>query len=114
MKHWKVALGLIPALLAVSGAVHAQTIAFDVASGTIGHQAFGGALGLDFDVVSAIQVTDLGFFDSGSDRINGANTSITVQLYDRNSPAVPVTTQTFTFGNDGTLAPGSGFRFKSI
>ena len=114
MKHWKVALGIIPAFLAVSGVAHSQTIAFDVASGTIGHQAFGGSLGLDFNVVSTIQVSSLGFFDSGSDGIKGTNTAITVQLFDRNNTVAPVATQTFTSGSAGTLASGSGFSFKSI
>src|SRR5258708_1499966 len=109
MKHWKVSLGLIPALLAISGAVHAQTIAFDAASGTIGSQNFGGSLGLDFNVVKTIQVTQLGFFDSGSDGIRGGTTSITVQLFDRSNTVTPIATQTFTFGSDGSLVPGSGY-----
>jgi hypothetical protein len=113
MKYGKVSLGLIPAFLAVSGAAHAQVIAFDVASGTVGNQNFGGSLGLDFDVVSSIQVTQLGFFDSGSNGIT-AGTTITVQLYDRNNTATPLSTQTFNNGAPGTLAPGSSFSFKGI
>ncbi|HLK58438.1 MAG TPA: hypothetical protein VKU00_17855 [Chthonomonadaceae bacterium] len=114
MKHWKGSLGLVPAFLAVSGAAHAQTIAFNTANGTVGHQNFSGSLGLDFNVVSTIEVTNLGFFDSASDGIKGSNTTITVQLYDRNNTSTPLATATFSKGKDGTLASNSGFRFSSI
>src|SRR4051794_25328607 len=49
-------------------ATHAQVVAYRVAAGTFGNQdAFGSALGMDFNVNAPITVTQLGVFDSGSD-----------------------------------------------
>ena len=39
---------------------------YNVPLGTIGNQAFGGSLGLDFDVTQQVYVDQLGVFDSGS------------------------------------------------
>ncbi|MDB6134919.1 MAG: hypothetical protein JWM59_3162 [Verrucomicrobiales bacterium] len=52
--------------LTLSG--HAQThTAFVVPEGQQGNQAFGGALGMEFNVVSAVTVSKLGCFDDLSD-----------------------------------------------
>ena len=61
-----------------SGAV----IAYNIAAGMNGNQAWGGVLGMDFDVEHAINVTALGAFDSGSNGILG--TTITTELWSRN------------------------------
>jgi hypothetical protein len=95
--------------------------AYSVAAGTAGIQNFSGALGLDFDVVRDIEVTQLGCFDHQSNGI-AAGVTITVQLWRRSgTPAVldidPVTAGiqtalTFTQASGGT--PAGGQRFKSL
>ena len=62
-------------------------------AGNVGSQAYGGSLGLDFDVLEPITVTQLGVFDSGSD---GLAVTITSQLWSRN-------------GNSGSLLTGLAF-----
>ncbi len=42
------------------------SVAYDVPAGTVGTQNFGGSLGMDFNVASAIVVNHLGAFDSQS------------------------------------------------
>jgi hypothetical protein len=97
------------ALLWGAGQARAGYIAFDVAAGTVGNQnVFGEALGLDFDVNSAITITRLGVFDSGGD---GLNSVLTAQLYDRDT-GLAVSTVTFATGSgagSGTLIGGSRF-----
>lgn len=86
----------------------ADTIAYNVPFGTAGNQAFGGSLGMDFDVAGdPILVTNLGVFD---DLSNGLNLDITGWIADRNT-TLPVIGQ-FVFNTaNSTLAPGSGYRF---
>src|SRR3954453_7755087 len=74
-----------------------------------GNQAWEGALGMDFDVLSSIHVTRLGVFDSNSDGIQG--TTLFVTLYDRNTQSQITPVLSFT-GNEGTLLNGN--RFKSL
>ncbi len=83
-------------------------VAYVIPEGTIGNQAFGGALGMDFDVQGAIVVTRLGVFDDGSD---GLNLPISARLYDRDSREVIVALE-FTPEDGGELVGGS--RFKSL
>ena len=59
-----------------------STVAAEVAAGTVGNQSYSGALGMDFDVLRPVQVTDLMCFDSGS---NGLSRTITVVLWSRDS-----------------------------
>ncbi len=59
-----------------------------------------GTLGLDFNVVTPINVTQLGAFDSGSD---GFARAINVYIYDRNSSANPLTKVTFGAAGAGTI-----------
>ena len=61
-------------------AARAQTTAISLPAGTIGNQSCTGALGIDFDVTQAINVTALGAFDSGTD---GFATAKNVRIYDR-------------------------------
>jgi hypothetical protein len=61
----------------------AQTVAYTYPTG-IGNQAYGGALGMDFDVNAPIQITALGAFDSGN---NGFLNNIDVILYNRDTQA---------------------------
>src|SRR2546423_1481323 len=57
----------------------APAIAYQVPGGTLGNQAFGGSLGMDFNVNQPVVVTQLGVFDSGSD---GLQLPLTARLYD--------------------------------
>lgn len=61
-------LALTAALLA-SAPVAAATLIYDTTPATPGNQAWGGTLGLDFNVNSQVTVTRLGTFDSGKDGI---------------------------------------------
>lgn len=74
--------GLVSALLfAVAAPATADTIALS-STRTSGNQSWTGALGMDFDVLAAITVTQLGAFDSGQ---NGFAQPVQVGIFDRNS-----------------------------
>lgn len=83
-------------------------IAYIVPQGTAGNQAFGGALGMDFDVLAPIDVTRLGVFDDGSD---GLNLTITARLYDRVSEQ-ELASLVFAADDSAELIDGS--RFKDL
>jgi hypothetical protein len=85
-----------------------RVIAYQVPGGTQGNQAFGGALGMDFDVLLDIRVTRLGVFDDGGDGLAGV---ITCRLYDRDTQ-LEITSIEFTPEDPGTLLGGS--RFKPV
>ncbi len=80
-------------------------IAYLNPSGLAGNQAFGGSLGMDFDVAHALKVTRLGVFDDGSD---GLNLAITVALYDRKNQSKLAGFE-FSANNPGELVAGSRF-----
>ena len=84
--------------------------AYMIESGISGNQDYGGSLGMDFDVLEAIRVTDLGVFDSGT---NGLSRTIVAQIWIRNgNSGVLLKQQVFTAGDPGTLEGGS--RFKEL
>ncbi len=111
----------------------ALAFGYDTAAGTVvsaltapggssGTQAYGGALGMDFDVSEAVDVTELGCFDDGGNGI-AAGVTITVQLWSRNQNGTPgvtsddtgaavLETLTFTQAAPGTLA--GAHRFKPL
>ncbi|MBT45552.1 MAG: hypothetical protein CL922_09090 [Deltaproteobacteria bacterium] len=93
------------ALLLASALQSNAAIAYGIPAGTAGTQAYNGALGNEFDVLSpaGISVTRLGVFDSNSD---GLNSTITVGIFDRATEQLVGTSLTFT-GNDGSLEDGS-------
>ena len=93
------------ALLLASALQSNAAIAYGIPGGTAGTQAYNGALGNEFDVLSpaGISVTRLGVFDSNSD---GLNSTITVGIFDRVTEQLVGTSLTFT-GNDGSLEDGS-------
>lgn len=91
-------------LLLSSARIQAGTVAYTTGNQT-GNQTFGGPLGMDFDVVSPIQITALGVFDSGQ---NGLQNPLTVYIYNRDTQAA-VATLNFATGNTGTLLNGSRF-----
>lgn len=71
-------VALAAALLAAAP-VAAVTLVYDTAPTTPGNQAWGGTLGLDFNVNRQIRVTSLGTFDSGKD---GITSDIFVGIFD--------------------------------
>lgn len=83
--------------------------AYLVEAGTGGNQSYGGALGMDFEVIEEIRVTDLGVFDDNSD---GLFRPITAQLWSRagNSGISILAQETFTPDLPGTLEGGSRFK----
>ncbi len=96
------------------------TTAYNIAAGTVGTQSYAGSLGMDFDVLRPVQVTELGCFDSGS---NGLSRTITVVLWSRNQNGTPSSTaddiqgavlasEVFTTAAPGTLVGGQ--RFKTL
>jgi hypothetical protein len=84
------------------------TVAYEVPAGTVGNQAYSGALGMDFDVQQAVTVTRLGVFDSGGD---GLGAILTARLYNRSTRA-ELARLDFTSAEPGELAGGS--RFKDL
>ena len=80
-------------------------VAYVVPVGTSGNQAFGGSLGMEFDVDRPVMVTRLGAFDSEGD---GIQQPISVRLYNRATAGL-VASLLFEPGNDGELVGGSRF-----
>jgi hypothetical protein len=80
---------------------------------TDGTQAFGGSLGMDFDVNSWILVNQLGVFDDDQNGI-AAGTTLTAQLWSRsgNTGVLISPSITFTSADPGTLS--DGHRLKDI
>jgi len=75
---------LVAGFMVATGIASASFLAYTDPTGA-GNQAFGGALGMDFNVVSAIQVIALGAFDSGQD---GLANPIRVQIFNRSTGLV--------------------------
>ena len=84
------------------------TIAYDVPAGTVGNQAYGGSLGLDFNVNAPILIDQLGAFNDASAGA-GLTTPITVRLWDRTTQNEVGSPITFPAGTPGTLINGSRF-----
>ena len=95
-----------------------EIVAYKAAQGTLGVQNFDGALGMDFKVVRAIEMTRLGAFDSGGD---GFSRPITVELWRRDDAGTPdvasddrghniVASLQFTRDDGGQLAGSQRFR----
>jgi hypothetical protein len=97
--------GFRPCLEPLEDRALPSTIAYQVPAGTVGQQAFGGPLGMDFDVTQGIVVTRLGVFDSGSD---GLALPLTARLYNRDTQT-EVADLAFSAGQTGTLVGGSRF-----
>lgn len=94
-------------LLAGAFSARADTVAYTDPAGQ-GTQAWGGNLGLNFNVLSPITVTELGVFNaSGSGTITG---TIEVAIFNTADPTVPVTMVTFS----GTYTPSGFDVFQAI
>ncbi|MFN0126395.1 MAG: lamin tail domain-containing protein [Verrucomicrobiales bacterium] len=94
------------------------TTAYAIETGAVGNQSYPGPLGMDFNVLRPVQVTELACFDSGS---NGLSRTITVVLWSRNANGTPASTAddtagtvraslTFTGAAPGTLVGGQRFK----
>lgn len=99
---------LAVALAAIAPAASAQTTAINLPAGTVGNQSWQGALGLDFNVNQAINITALGAFDSGADGFASAKS---VRLYDR-STGLAVASVLIPAGTG--VALDGAFRFLTI
>ena len=95
---------------AAAGLAQDQHIAYVVPANTAGNQAFGGSLGMDFDVLNPILVTRLGVFD---DKGDGLKLTITVRLFDR-STTPPTEMASFEFSPDDSGELIGGSRFKPL
>ena len=91
--------------LVVSFLQASSIIAYQVPTGTVGNQNWGGSLGMDFNVNQDIRILSLGAFDSGS---NGLSRQITVRLYNRANQSL-LAESIFNIGNTGILDGGSRF-----
>ena len=96
-----------------AGIAGASTIAFDNAAAISPVQGFGGELGLDFTVNSAITIDQLGAFDNGIvAKFAGADghSGVTIQIYNITSTPVAIgPSVTFTPTNAGTQINGDAF-----
>ena len=92
----------------------AATNPYAIPEAVTGTQNYAGPLGMDFEVVRAVEVTDLACFDSGA---NGLGRTITVVLWSRNPRGTPLDTsddvagrvlasQTFSAAAPGQLVGG--------
>jgi hypothetical protein len=102
------AVALVALATLAPAASFAQTTAINLAAGTAGNQSWTGALGIDFNVTQAINVTSLGAFDAGS---NGFATAKSVRLYDRTT-GLAIASVLLAAGT-GTSLDGA-YRFASI
>jgi hypothetical protein len=77
-----VALGLLFSGAISNQALYGAIVAYQVPAGVVGNQsdAAGASFGMDFQVNSAVTVSELGVFDSGQ---NGLLGPIEVAIYDR-------------------------------
>jgi hypothetical protein len=98
------------------------TVAYVVPTNTPGNQAYAGAIGMDFDVLTPIEIVELGCFDDGGNGI-ASGVTITVRLWRRNNAGTPnlptddtgiavAVSTNFTAGLPGTLI--GGHRFKAL
>lgn len=104
MWHQKVIVYFLLVFISFWASISNATTAYVVTGGHSGNQIYTGSLGMDFDVVSPITITDLGAFDDGS---NGLFRTITVRVFDRENSATPLAELVFSQGSPGTLEGGS-------
>ncbi len=105
--------GLASELITAAPAAREAGVAYVVPEGTFGNQEFGGSLGMDFEVVHPVRVTELGAFDSEAD---GLFLPITVAIYDRTTGEAVTPLVVFDVDDpgtpereDGDLSDGSRF-----
>jgi hypothetical protein len=83
-----------------------------VSAGQTGNQVYSG-VGIEFQVNSAITVSELGIYDSGQDGIAASTAPLSAYLF--TGTGTVLASSTFFNSDPGTLDPASGgYRFKSI
>jgi hypothetical protein len=96
---------------AIAVPASASFVAYRTLPGVGNHQ-FAGSLGLDFDVLAPIWITEFGAFDSGQDGVAGA---LEVTLWSREgNTGRKLASLAFTRGDDGAIEAGTGSRFKRL
>lgn len=103
-----VALFVVSTSFTVTVAPALAIVAYEVPAGVDGNQAFGGNLGMAFNVDKSVVVTHLGVFDDDS---NGLTTTLNAQIWNR-ATQTSLGLLTFTPGDPGVLIGGS--RFKEL
>ncbi len=96
-----------------SACSHANFIAYD-ATATQGNGSSTSYLGLDFDVTSAIRITELGIFDDAQD---GFTNTIQVGIYDRTAPGADNLVNAEAYVTFTNAAPGTilgSYSYKAI
>lgn len=101
---------IVAATLAIGLPAHADFIALD-STRSVGNQSWTGALGMDFDVLAPIWVTELGAFDSNSD---GFSNSISVGIFNRTNQTLVGTSVILTNANSTVAGTGNNNRFLDI
>ena len=86
------------------------TIAYRTLPG-IGNATFEGNLGMDFEVLKPIRVTDLGVFDSGQDGISG---TVAVSLWSLTGRDGTRLVSRAFMGEAGAIESGTGSRFLAL
>jgi hypothetical protein len=114
VKRLSVAAMLLALAAMASVVLAADTVAYNVPAGTPGNQAFTGSLGMDFNVVTDIVVTQLGVFDDNTD---GLQAPLQARLYQRDdaNPCNTVLLATIDFplddqGTDGGFGDSSLYK----
>lgn len=111
MRVRNIMFATVAVAMMTAGAANAQVNAYSLATPRTGNQTnFAGSVGLQFDVVSVIQVTRLGAFDSGQDGFSGAG--VFSRIFERLS-GLPVTPVVSFSSADGGILDGA-YRFKDI
>lgn len=101
-------LGALAVSLAAILPAQADVIALD-STRAVGNQPWTGALGMDFDVLKPIWVTQLGAYDSGKD---GFVNAISVGIFNRDTQQLVGSSAVLTTAN--TVAGGTSERFIDI
>ena len=106
-------VGLIAAVLLASAGSASATIVYADNTGVSPLQDYGGNLGMDFTVISAIKVTSLGAFDNGiavnlkgHDGVHG----VTVGIFDLIHGTLQGSSVHFAFGDTVTQTGGDAFK----
>jgi hypothetical protein len=104
----KVALVALVALLSTLSSIPSASAAtaYTYAGPIAGNQTFIGSLGLDFNVVSAIEITSLLAFDDDADGWT-TGSAVGVTIYDRDTGTALIPYVSFSPSNPGTLVGGS-------
>lgn len=101
-------LGALAITAAAALPAQADIIALD-STRAVGNQPWTGALGMDFDVLSPIWITQLGAYDSGK---NGFVNTISVGIFNRDTQTLVGTSAQLTTAN--TTPGGTSNRFIDI